>query len=263
MNTGRIDDRADQAAIDFGVGRMTQNIYDDPGFFAGYSQLGRSVEGLEGAAEWPALQAMLPALQDARIVDLGCGFGWFCRWARAQGAAEVLGLDVSENMLARAREMTRDPTIRYRRADLEQLVLPPASLDLAYRSLALHYLERLDAAIAQVHQALRPGGRFVFSAEHPIYTAPSRPGWSTDGAGRKIWPLDNYLIEGPRVTNWLAEGVVKQHRTIGTYLNLLLRAGFTIDHVEEWRPTEAQIAERPALAEELLRPMFLLLAARR
>lgn len=74
---------------------MTQNIYDNPTFFEGYNQLDRSVYGLSGAAEWPTIQAMLPDLRGRRIVDLGCGFGWFCRWAREQGARSVLGLDVS------------------------------------------------------------------------------------------------------------------------------------------------------------------------
>jgi 2-polyprenyl-3-methyl-5-hydroxy-6-metoxy-1,4-benzoquinol methylase len=98
---------------------VTQNIYDNPEFFARYSQLRRSREGLDGMPEWPTLQAMLPELKGLRVVDLGCGFGWFCRWARQQGAASVLGLDLSENMLARARETTRDPAISYRQADLE------------------------------------------------------------------------------------------------------------------------------------------------
>src|ERR1700688_490398 len=103
---------------------MTQNIYDNPGFLQGYTQLGRSVEGLDGAAEWPALRALLPDLRGLNVIDLGCGFGWFCRWARDQGAARVLGLDVSEKMLARARDTTGDAAITYARADLEQLDLP-------------------------------------------------------------------------------------------------------------------------------------------
>ena len=74
---------------------MTQNIYDDPKFFEGYSRLPRSVAGLDGAPEWPALRALIPALQGCSVVDLGCGYGWFCRWAREAGAARVLGLDVS------------------------------------------------------------------------------------------------------------------------------------------------------------------------
>jgi SAM-dependent methyltransferase len=242
---------------------MTQNIYDDPIFFAGYSQLPRSVDGLAAAPEWPSLQALLPDLHKARVIDLGCGFGWFCRWARQQGAAEVRGVDVSENMLAQARTSTADAAISYLKADLDRLELPTASADLVYSSLAFHYLENLERLLAQIYQALSPGGRLVFSVEHPLLTAPSRPGWQTEADGRKVWPIDDYLIEGARRTNWLADGVVKQHRTMATYLNLLLRCGFTIRHLEEWGPTDAQIAANPLLAEERQRPTFMLLAAQR
>ena len=57
--------------------------------------------------------------------------------------------------------------------------------------------------------------------------------------------------------------MVKQHRTVASYINALLQAGFTLAHVEEWGPTDAQIAERPELAVERDRPAFLLVAARR
>ena len=242
---------------------MTQNIYDNPEFFEGYSRLGRSVEGLEGAAEWPALRALLPELRGRKVLDLGCGFGWFCRWAREQRAAEVFGIDVSENMLARARSTTADAAITYLRADMEHLDLPEAAFDLVYSSLALHYIADLTGLMLNAHRALVPGGHLVFSAEHPIFTAPARPGWIAAPDGRKTWPIDNYLCEGPRRTNWLTKGVVKQHRTLGTYLNLLLGAGFTLSHVEEWGPTDEQIAERPSLADERHRPIFLLASARR
>ncbi|TMJ30521.1 MAG: class I SAM-dependent methyltransferase, partial [Alphaproteobacteria bacterium] len=205
---------------------MTQNIYDDAGFFAGYARLRRSVDGLDGAPEWQTVRAMLPEMAGRRVVDLGCGFGWFCRWAREAGAAEVLGLDVSANMLARARETTSDPAITYRQADLETLELPAGSFDLAYSSLTLHYLENLAGPFAMVRRALVPGGSFVFSAEHPLYTEPG----------------PDYLDEGPRTTDWLTEGVVKQHRTLATYLNLLIAAGFAIRRVEEWGPTREEIA---------------------
>ncbi|MEI9423809.1 class I SAM-dependent methyltransferase [Mesorhizobium sp. Cs1299R1N1] len=242
---------------------MAQNIYDQPDFFAGYSQLGRSIEGPNGAAEWPALRAMLPDVAGLRIVDLGCGFGWFCRWAHDQGARQVLGLDLSEKMLARARAAGPDASVTYERADLDQLSLPQGGFDLAYSSLALHYVEDIERLFRTVHQALSPRGHFVFSTEHPIYMAPTNPGWSSDGEGKRTWPVDRYLVEGPRKTDWLAKGVVKHHRTIGTTLNTLIRTGFTIEHVEEFRPTDAQIAARPDLAEELERPMFLLVSAHR
>jgi SAM-dependent methyltransferase len=240
---------------------MAQNIYDDPQFFAGYGRLPRSRVGLDGAPEWPALRALLPPLSGLRVVDLGCGYGWFCRWARAQGATHVLGLDLSEKMLARARADTSNAAIAYVRADLECLGLAPAAFDLAYSSLALHYVADLAGLVAAVHRTLAPGGWFVFSAEHPIYSAPTRRGWSLGADGHKSWPVDAYLVEGPRTTDWLAPGVVKQHRTLGTYLNLLIRAGFTMAHLDEWGPSDAQISANPALAEERERPMFFLLAA--
>jgi len=242
---------------------VTQNIYDDPEFFGAYALLPRSIEGLQGAAEWPALRALLPPLDGLRVLDLGCGFGWFCRWAREHGAARVLGIDVSERMLARARTTTSDSGITCAKADMERLDLHAASFDLAYSSLALHYVADLAGLLAEIDRALVPGGHLILSVEHPIYTAPTHPAWSRDAEGRKTWPVDAYLVEGPRTTDWLAKGVIKQHRTVATYLNLLLAAGFTLAHVEEWGPMDAQIADQPALADERQRPPFLLVAGRR
>jgi ubiquinone/menaquinone biosynthesis C-methylase UbiE len=241
---------------------MTQNIYDDEEFFAGYSRLRRSVEGLDGAPEWPALRALLPNLSGLKVLDLGCGFGWFCRWARQQGAAEVAGIDVSEKMLRRGRAATLDPAITYIRADLEHLELPPDSFDVLYSSLALHYIDNLSGLLSQGYRSLVCGGRLVFSVEHPVFTAPSEPSWSINAAGRKVWPVEGYLDEGPRSTNWLAKGVIKQHRTLATYINMLIGLGFSILHIEEWGPTEEQIAAQPNWADERRRPPFLLVAAR-
>ena len=242
---------------------MTQNIYDQDDFFAAYSGLQRSVEGLDGAPEWPSLRAMLYEMPGLRVVDLGCGFGWFCRWAAKEGAASVLGIDVSEKMLERARATTDAATITYLRADLEEVELTEASFDLAYSSLAFHYLRDIDRLFATVHAALVPGGSLVFSIEHPIYTAPANPRFVTNDDGTSSWPIDHYLDEGPRTTNWLAPGVIKHHRTLGTYLNALIRAGFTITHVEEWAPTAGHIAAHPDWAPDRERPPFLLVSARR
>jgi hypothetical protein len=145
----------------------------------------------------------------------------------------------------------------------ERFDLTPGSFGLAYSSLALHYIEGLDRLLDTVHGALVTRGHLVFSVEHPIYTAPSHPGWETDAVGARRWPVNDYLVEGPRTTDWLTKGVIKQHRTTAHYLNALLRHGFAISHVEEWGPTDAQIAARPVLADERQRPPFLLVSAQR
>ncbi len=239
---------------------MAQNVYDDPAFFTAYAGLPRSVQGLDGAPEWPALRSMLPPLAGLRVVDLGCGFGWFCRWAAQQGAASVLGLDLSERMLERAVRETADHAVTYRRADLGTVDLPPAGFDLVFSSLALHYLADVDRVLAGVGEALAPGGVLVASVEHPIHTAPSAPGFAPGPAGRPVWPLDGYLDPGPRTTDWLAAGVVKHHRTVEGYVEALLAAGFALTGLREWGPTPQQVAEHPEWAAERERPLFLLLS---
>lgn len=165
-------------------------------------------------------------------------------------------------MLARA-TANAHAAITYARADLGRLDLPEASFDLVYSSLALHYIEDLAGLLKSVHRARVGGAHLVLSIEHPIYMAPMHLRWLVDADGRKSWPVDHYLVQGQRTTDWLAEGVIKQHRTIGTTLNLLIQTGFTIGHLEEWGPTDEQITAMPELAEERERPMFLLVAARR
>ena len=53
---------------------MKQNKYDDPAFFARYSEMARSVGGLQTAAEWPAFRGLLPDLRDKRVLDFGLNF---------------------------------------------------------------------------------------------------------------------------------------------------------------------------------------------
>tara|TARA_R110000868_G_scaffold58047_1_gene179055 strand:+ start:2289 stop:3023 length:735 start_codon:yes stop_codon:yes gene_type:complete len=242
---------------------MTQNIYDDPAFFDAYATLPRSMGGLDAAPEWPRLRRLLPNLDACDVIDLGCGYGWFCAYAVGAGARAVTGFDVSEKMLARARSLNAHPAITYLASDLETLRLGRKSAGLVYSSLAFHYVENLDRLFSEIARALRPQGAFVFSVEHPMLTAPQVQGWMNSEDGRRSWPVNSYLEEGARTSNWLADSVLKQHRTFSTYLNMLVRHGLTLSHCEEWGPSDAELAAQPELADERQRPTFLLLAAQK
>lgn len=242
---------------------MAQNIYDNPEFFSGYSQLPRQVQGLAGAPEWPVLRSMFPEMAGKRAVDLGCGLGWISRWLRENGASSSLGIDLSEKMISRARELTADTAISYRIEDIETLELPEAAFDFAFSSLTFHYVRDFDRLAHMIHRSLTPGSHFVFSIEHPIFMAATHPHWIEGENGLKTWPVNRYAIEGERRTDWFAKGVVKYHRTIGTTLNALVRAGFSIEAVDEFAPSTEQIRENPALEEELERPMMLLVSSSR
>jgi ubiquinone/menaquinone biosynthesis C-methylase UbiE len=87
------------------------------------------------------------SLTGAKFLDLGCGFGWVCRWAREKGAVQVRGVDLSENMLAKARKFPADESIIYLRADLDSLELPPNTYDVAFSSLTFHYLKDLPRLV--------------------------------------------------------------------------------------------------------------------
>jgi hypothetical protein len=112
-----------------------------------------------------------------------------------------------------------------------------------------------------IRKALVPDGHFVFTIEHPIFMAAAHPHWISDEEGRKTWPVNRYSVEGERRTDWFAPGVLKYHRTVGTTLNTLIGAGFQIRRVEEFAPTHEQIQQMPQLAEELERPMMLIVSA--
>lgn len=241
---------------------MKQNKYDDAKFFTQYKQMPRSVKGLEGAGEWPVLKALLPALQNKSVLDLGCGFGWHCRYAGEQQANAVVGVDISENMLREAREQTDDPKITYVRMPIEDIQFSNSQFDVVISSLAFHYVDSFEAICTKVYNCLKPAGNFIFSVEHPIFTSRKEQTWYVDDHGHRLhWPVDHYQSEGMRETTFLTEHVIKYHRTVATYLNNLIQAGFVIKAVKEPGPTKAMLESDPAMLDEDRRPMFLIIAA--
>lgn len=238
-----------------------QNIYDNPRFFDGYRTLREKDTGLNGALEIPAIRALLPDLHGRAVLDLGCGFGDFARYARERGAATVTALDVSLKMIEAARALTHDAAITYIHGSIEDHAVQPAAFDLVVCSLALHYIADYAAVVRRVFDSLRPGGLLVFSVEHPVCTA-NPIGWIHNADGHKLhWPLDHYQQQGARSTSWFVDGVIKYHRTMETYVNTLLDAGFQLRHLAEPQPAADQLRDRPDLEDTVRRPPMLVLVA--
>jgi SAM-dependent methyltransferase len=241
---------------------MKQNKYDDESFFEKYSQMPRSVYGLNGAGEWPVFRAMFPDLKGKRVLDIGCGFGWHCRYASEHGARRVVGIDLAEKMLERARAENGGPAIEYRRLAIEDMDFAAGEFDVVISSLALHYVESFTAVCRNVSHCLAPGGMFVFSVEHPVYTALAAQDWHYGSQGEKLhWPVDNYHREGVRQAIFLENNVVKYHRTVASYLNPLLASGFRITAIDEVKPTADMLERHPEFIDEVRRPIFLLISA--
>lgn len=241
---------------------MKENKYDEERFFRKYSQMPRSQKGLEGAGEWHALEKMLPDCCGKRVLDLGCGYGWHCRYAIEHGAVSCTGIDLSEKMLHQAQKQNGSLWTNYRCMAIEDFEFEPDTFDVVISSLAFHYLESFDDICEKVHRCLTPGGTFVFSVEHPVFTAHGPQEWILNKNGRPMhWPVDKYFTEGKRRASFLGSKVTKFHKTLTTYVNGLIRAGFTITGLVEPRPDATMLDTVPGMKNELRRPMMLIVSA--
>ena len=142
---------------------MKENKYDDGQFFDAYSRFARSVHGLSAAGEWHELKKLFPDFNNKRVLDIGCGYGWHCNYAAEQGAAYVLGTDISEKMLAVAKEKNASPIIEYKKMAMEDMDFEEGSFDVAISSLAMHYTPDFSLICHKLYKSLSDGGCFVFS----------------------------------------------------------------------------------------------------
>lgn len=238
-----------------------RNEYDNEAFFAEYAKMPRSKDGLSAAGEWSMLRPLFPPLQGKRVLDLGCGYGWHCRFAAEQGAAEVLGLDLSRNMIGEAQKRGGGPQIEYRVCGIEDYEYPEGRWDCVVSNLALHYIEDLEAVFKKVYGTLRRDGVFLFNIEHPVFTAGVGQDWIYTSEGTpQYWPVDGYFLPGARSTRFLGCDVVKQHHTLTQILMGLLNCGFELRAVVEAEPPE-EMLDIPGMRDELRRPMMLLVKA--
>lgn len=238
-----------------------QNIYDNPDFFTGYKNLRQTNQGFNAQIEQPAIYSLLPDLKGRHILDIGSGFGDFCRFAVAQGAASVLGVDPSANMIADAKSLTIEENIQYLQVPIETFEHKDAALDIIVSSVAFHYVEDFDAVIQKIARWLKPQGVLVFSVEHPICTAYPGAQIQTDSEGQLFHPVYNYRDEVAFEQNWFIEGVKKYHRTVSTYINTVINNQLTLVKVLEPMPSDTQIKEREKFSIHKIRPPLLVIKA--
>lgn len=200
----------------------------------------------------PRIVELCGDIRDARVIDLGCGEGYVSRTLRRQGA-NVMGIDISEEMIRRARaaEAAEPLGIEYRVGDASQLEIDQRDVDLVVAVFLLNYLEleQTRQAMKTMHDLLRPGGRLVFAVPHPgfpfvsstrrpFYFDPSGSGYFS-GRDRQfsgqIWKRSGQPLE-----------VLFIHKTFQDYFEALAGAGFErMPRVEELRVTEEHLALDP------------------
>ncbi|MCK4410428.1 MAG: GNAT family N-acetyltransferase [Candidatus Eisenbacteria sp.] len=205
--------------------------------------------------ERPALLGLLPDVSGLRVLDAGCGPGVMVEWFLTQGA-EVVGVDVSANMLKLTRQRVGDAAVLHV-ADLEQPMpfLADSSFDVILSSGTLGYVRDWLALFREFSRVLRPGGCVVFSVGHPCseYT---------------LNETDDYFSTELREYTWRGLGapivVPCYRRPLSHMIDPMVRAGFDIERVVEPVPTEEFAEVNPQEYAQLMRrPRVLCVRARK
>ena len=232
------------------------NTYDDEHFFSSYTDL-RNGLNYNDLLETPAMLSLAGDVRGKRIIDLGCGFGKTDKELVRLGAEYILGIDISERMIGKARNEYSDDRIEYRAMSLEKLdALKDERFDIAYSSLCFHYIRDLGKLLRDIHRLLMPHGMLIFSQEHPITTADYDGGFSPDNAS---YTFSSYLKEGIRRNEWFDTDITTYHRTFGTIATTLARSGFSIDEILEPAPSEEAVKLLPRIRREYEKPSFLII----
>jgi ubiquinone/menaquinone biosynthesis C-methylase UbiE len=171
-------------------------------------------------------------LTGRKVIEVGCGTGRNTEWlARpAAGSADVVALDFSEEMLARARARVNDPRVRFLQHDAcSTWPLADSSTDVVIAMLILEHVARLETFFAEAARVLTAGGEFFVCELHPMrQLAGSQAQFSNTKTG-----------ERQRVTAFL-------HDT-AEYVNTGLSSGFELQHLGEWPDEDAPPNSPPRL----------------
>jgi ubiquinone/menaquinone biosynthesis C-methylase UbiE len=100
---------------------------------------------------------------DARVLDVGCGSGWATRLLAEYAAnGRVTGIDISDEMIAMARETSRSfGKVEFQVASAENLPFANGEFTHAFSMESLYYYAHIPAALKEIHRVLQPGGLFV------------------------------------------------------------------------------------------------------
>lgn len=220
----------------------------------------------------PAFLAMLPSISALHGLDIGCGEGGNTRQLARRGASMV-AMDLAPTFIRHARQAERDEPlgIRYVHADAASMPFADGMFDFATAFMSLMDMPDQTLVLAEAHRVLRPGGFLQFSILHPCFVPPHRRVLrNADGAVRAI-EVGGYFddIDG-RVDRWWFGPVPPDersrippfqeprfHRTLSTWLNLVVRTGFVLEHLGEPRADAMTAQEEPRVADTRAAPLFL------
>lgn len=222
----------------------------------------------------PAFFALLPSVEGLRGLDLGCGEGHNTRLL-ARAGADVTAVDVSE-LFIRAAVAVESEGIRHVVADGTVLPFVSGSFDFVAAFMSLMDVGDPEKCLAEVARVLKPGGFVQFSVTHPTGGTPIRRWVNNEAGKREALAIGSYFFEGAITETWTFGAapaevrarhrpfvITHARRTLSGWISAVLKAGLTLDAVDEPFADEATAQAHPEVADTRIAPFFLLLRARK
>ena len=214
---------------------------------AGYDRWAASYDDHDPSTwlDEPFLLKYLAPFPGCRILDVGCGTGRYLR-GLTRSTYCIIGLDLSRNMLARARQHLGPRTdIRLLQGSAGCLPFKPCSFDRIMSGLVIDHVASPQEWFLVLSSLLKTDGGAVVAAVHPDMQRLT--GWNID-----IHNSQEDLIHIP--------GHIHE---VDHLLTAARDAGLTMVAMEEPLVTAAMLERRPAWKSKLGRPALLLLALRK
>ena len=226
----------------------------------------------------PAFLAMLPDVSGLSGLDIGCGEGHNTRLVAGRDA-KMTTFDISRAFIAHAREAElSDPSgIRYLLASAVELPFPDGAFDFAMATMSFMDAPEHEKVVAEAFRVIKPGGFLQFSITHPCFQTPGWR-WILDENGEKIAMVVSGYFDPPEVDieKWTFGAAPQElqeemgnfripvfRRTLSSWMNLLIDAGFAIERVEEPHADDETIKRCPYVADTRIIAYFLVVRCRR
>ncbi|MBI2887787.1 MAG: class I SAM-dependent methyltransferase [Chloroflexi bacterium] len=197
----------------------------------------------------PVLLNLLGAVTRKRVLDAGCGEGYFAR-RLAQMGAQVTGMELAERMLQRAvQQEERQPLgIAYLHGDITAMGLCSESFQAIVSNVVLVDVQDLAGALQEFFRVLQPGGVLVCSTIHPCFFTRDS-GWVKDEQGRALhFRIDRYFERGAvEDVPWVDRStpMIAFHHTLEDLVDGLLNCGFVLQRLLEPLPQPEYYQARP------------------
>ena len=219
----------------------------------------------------PNLMRVMAVKKGEKILDVGCGQGFFAKEFNKTGAI-VCGTDISPELIEKAKKSS-PKLINYFVSDAGNLLnLENESFDKVTAILSIQNIENLERAFSEASRVIKHGGKFFIVINHPGFRVPKKSSWGFDEANKiQFRRVEEYMSSSTIEINMHpgikdSENTVSFHRSLATYFSAFKKTGFCILDIEEWVSNKKSQEGPRQKAEDKARreiPLFMLIEAQK